>query len=66
MIIYEDHMTEDWSYDAENTAAHHRMNYILTHSHRKQLFKTVLIFHLFLVFLVSRRDFFQKHKKIVV
>ncbi len=33
MIIYEDHVTEDWSYDAENTAAHHRMNSILTHIH---------------------------------
>ncbi len=38
--------TEDWSNDAENSAAHHRkIKYILTHSNKNQLFNIVIIYH---------------------
>ncbi len=40
--------TEDWSNDAENSALHHRNKLQFTiYSHRKQLFKIVIIFHNF-------------------
>ncbi len=40
--------TEDWSNDAENTAAHHRNKLQFnTYSHRKQLFWIVTTFHIF-------------------
>ncbi len=63
--------TEDWSNDAENTAAHHRNKLHFTiYSHRKQIFEIVIIFYNFYCIcdqinaaLVSRRDFFQKHEK---
>ncbi len=54
--------TEDWSNDAENSALQSNR-----HSHRKQLFWIIIIFHYFYCIfdqmnaaLVSRRDF-QKH-----
>ncbi len=45
--------TEDWSNDAENTAAHHRNKlHFKIYSNKKQLFKTVIIFHNITVFTV--------------
>ncbi len=49
--------SEDWSNDAENTAAHHinKLHYTVD-SHRKQLFLIAIIFHnitVFTVFLVK-------------
>ncbi len=64
--------TEDWSNDAENSAAHHSNKlHFNIYTHRNQLFYILIIFHNITVFycifdqinaaLVSRRDFFQKH-----
>ncbi len=45
-MISEDHVTEDWSNDAENSAAHHSNKlYFNRYSHRKQLFDIVIIFN---------------------
>ncbi len=64
--------TEDWSNDAENTAAHHRNKlHFNRYSHRKtnlnwknisKLYCFYCIFDQINAALVSRRDF-QKHKK---
>ncbi len=37
-MISEDHVTEDWSNDAENTALITEITYFNIYSHRKQLF----------------------------
>ncbi len=46
--------TEDWSYNAENSALDHRNKlHFKIYSHRKQLFSIVIIFHNLIVFLVK-------------
>ncbi len=37
--------TEDWSYDAENTALITEINYSLTHIHIEEVFYIVIIFY---------------------
>ncbi len=43
--------TNDWGNDAENSALHHKNKFNLKiYSHRKQIFKIVIIFHNIIVF----------------
>ncbi len=51
-MISEDHVT--LKNDAENTAAYHRNKLqFKIYSYRKQLFKIIIIFHNFTVFLIK-------------
>ncbi len=53
MISEGSYDTEDWSNDAENTAAHHRnILHFTVYSNRNQLFEIVVIFHNITVFTV--------------
>ncbi len=59
--------TEDWSNDAENSAAHHRNKlHFKIYYNRKQLFEIVIIFHsipIFTVFLIINKWSLAEHKR---
>ncbi len=66
MISEESCDTEDWSNDAENTAAHHRNKWHFTiYSHRKVIFSCNIISQYYCLALVSRRVFCYSVMRIV-
>ncbi len=64
-MISEDHVTQDWSNDAENTAVHHRNKFEFNiYSHRKQLFEIVIIFYTFSSKVQGSRFLYSSHNKL--
>ncbi len=69
-MISEDHVTEDWSNEAENSALITAINYISTDIHiENRYFKRYKYFHLLYCIVIhiqcslgeQRNGFFQKH-----
>ncbi len=51
-MISEDHVTQDWSNDAENTALITEINYILTYIHTEHSYFKIKYFFTILLFLL--------------